>query len=177
MADEHDEQSSSKKEQNLVSRPPVEADLVALCSTLNKLKAEYAVVGGYAIIHAGYPRMTGDLDILIDTSPENEAKVFEALRILPDQAVNELNPGDVEKFSVVRIADEITVDLMKSAGGIDYEQASEQLIKRVIQNVEIPFASPRLLWLMKCRTHREKDAGDLVFLRRLIEESGETLPE
>jgi hypothetical protein len=30
---------------------------------------------------------------------------------------------------------------------------------------------------MKCHTHREKDEGDLLFLRRLIEESGETLPE
>ena len=105
MADEHDDQCSSKKKQNLVSRPPVEADLVALCRSLNDLKADYVVVGGYAIIQAGYPRMTGDLDFLIDTSPENEAKVFEALRILPDQAVNELDPGDVEKFSVVRIAD------------------------------------------------------------------------
>ena len=177
MADEDDEQSRSEENQNLVSRPPVEADLVALCRSLNNLEADYAVVGGYAIIHAGYPRMTGDLYILIDTSPENEAKVFEALRILPDQAVDELDPGDVEKFSVVRIADEITIDLMKSAGGIDYAQASKQLITKVIQNVEIPFASPRLLWLMKCHTHREKDEGDLLFLRRLIEESGETLPE
>ena len=38
-----------------------------------------------------------------------------------------------------------------------------------VDGVPIPFASPPLLWKMKCSTHREKDAADLVFLRRLME--------
>ncbi len=136
MANANDDQSRGKKELNLVSRPPVESDLVSLCRCLNELGARYVVVGGYAVIHAGYPRMTGDLDILIDTSLENEAKVFQALRTLPDQAVDKLDPGDVEKFSVVRIADEITIDLMKSAGGIDYAEASKQLVTKTIQTLK-----------------------------------------
>ena len=41
----------------------------------------------------------------------------------------------------------------------------------------IPFASPRLLWRMKVVTHREKDAGDLVFLRYWFSERGEAPPE
>ena len=53
------------------------------------------MIGGYAMIHAGYPRFTGDLDILIDTAPENEAKIYMALRSLPDRAADELDPGDV----------------------------------------------------------------------------------
>lgn len=36
---------------------------------------------------------------------------------------------------------------------------------RVIDGVAIPFASPRLLWRMKSKTHREKDAADVLFLR------------
>ncbi len=31
--------------------------------------------------------------------------------------------------------------------------------------------------MMKCHTHREKDAADLLFLRQLIEKSGETVPK
>jgi hypothetical protein len=42
--------------------------------------------------------------------------------------------------------------------------------------VPIPFASPRLLWRMKMVTHREKDAGDLVFLRHWFAERGEQPP-
>ncbi|MGB8466602.1 MAG: hypothetical protein WCE49_16765 [Terrimicrobiaceae bacterium] len=112
MADDEDRRSGSEKESELVPRPPAEEDLVALCRILNKLGARYLVIGGYAIIHAGYPRFTGDLDILIDTAQENEAKVFEALRSLADRAADELDPGDVAKYTVVRVADEIVVDLM-----------------------------------------------------------------
>lgn len=74
--------------------------------------------------------------------------------------------GDVEKYTVVRIADEIIVDLMKSASGIGYDEASKEVVIREVQGVPIPFASPRLLWRMKKNTRREKDAADLVFLRQ-----------
>ena len=77
-----------------------------------------------------------------------------------------LKPGEVSKYTVVRVADEIVVDLMKSASGIDYAEAVKDVIIRKVQGVPIPFASPRLLWRMKKSTHREKDRGDLFFLRQ-----------
>jgi hypothetical protein len=148
-----------------------------LRTALNKLGARYLVIGGYAIIHAGYPRFTGELDILMDTAPENEAKIYMALRSLPDRAADELALGDVSKYTIVRVADEIVVDLMKSASGIGYEEASKDITVRKIGDVEIPFASPRLLWRMKKNTHPEKDAGDLFFLRKWFEARGESPPE
>jgi hypothetical protein len=86
-------------------RAPDKTDLSRICAELNRLGAKYVVVGGFAVIEAGYPRLTNDIDFLIDTSLENERRVFEALRVLPDKAVNELDAGDVEKFTVVRVAD------------------------------------------------------------------------
>jgi hypothetical protein len=124
------------------------------------------IVGGFAIMYAGYGRTTGDVDLLFDTSAENEAKVYRCLESLPDKAVLHLQPGEVEKYTVVRVADEIVIDLMKSASGIDYEAASKDVVIRGIQGVPIPFASPRLLWRMKRKTYREKDLADLIFLRQ-----------
>jgi len=98
-------------------------------------------VGGFAIRGAGYIRDTGDIDIIIDTELDNEARVFKSLEILPDKAVLQLEPGEVEKYTVVRVADEIVVDLMKSASGIDYEEASKDIVIRHVQGVPIPFAS------------------------------------
>lgn len=118
-----------------------------------------------------------DIDLVIDTALENEAKVYAALEIFPDRAVRQLDPGEVAKYIVVRVADEVVVDLMRSAAGIDYEQASRDVIVREIEGVAIPFASPQLLWRMKRHTHREKDAGDLVFLRELFAHHGMTPPE
>lgn len=66
-------------EEELVPRYPSVEDLVGLCRALNREEARYLVVGGFAMRGAGYNRQT------IDTSPENEAKVYRALESLPDQ--------------------------------------------------------------------------------------------
>ncbi len=91
----------------LEPRPPGEDDLVKICGRLNELGAHYIVIGGFAVILAGFPRTTGDLDLLIETTPENEALVYKALEILSDRAVLELKPGEVSQYGVVRVADEI----------------------------------------------------------------------
>lgn len=161
----------------LIPRAPERADLVSLCRELNTRGAAYLVVGGFAIIEAGLPRTTGDVDLVIDPSLENEAKVFAALATLPDGCVRELEAGEVGKYLVVRVADEILVDLMAKASGIDYAEAARSVNVRELDGVAIPFASPELLWRMKRRANREKDRGDLQFLRMWFEARGLTPPE
>lgn len=163
--------------EELTTRVPEEADLVALCRKLNELGAKYVVIGGFAIIVAGFARTTADVDLLIDTSLENEALVFKALEILPDKAVRELEPGEVSQYGVVRVGDEIMVDLMKAACGIEYAEAAKEIVVRNVQGVPIPFASPRLLWRTKKPTRRAKDVDDLMFLQELFRGLGEEPPK
>ncbi len=162
--------------ENLACRPPVQADVVSLCRELNQRKAKYVVVGGFAIIAAGLPRLTADVDLLVANDRENEARVFSALATLPDNAVRELQPGELQQYNVIRVADEFLVDLMCLACGIDYAEAAKDIVVRELDGVTIPFASPRLLWRMKVSTHREKDAPDLLFLRQWFAERGEQPP-
>jgi len=103
--------------------------------------------------------------------------LVDALATLPDQAVRELRAGELEQYTVIRVADEIVVDLMRTAGGIDYAEAAKHVVISEVDGVPIPFASPRLLWRMKVVTHRERDAGDLVFLRHWFTERREEPPE
>ncbi len=166
-----DAEDAEPQEGDLVSRAPTEDDLVAMCRLLNASGARYMIVGGFAIMYAGYGRTTGDVDLLFDTDLENEAKVYRCLESLPDKAVLQLQPGEVGKYTVVRVADEIVVDLMKSASGIEFAEAVKDVVIRDVQGVPIPFASPRLLWRMKKNTHREKDAADLIFLRQQYPEA------
>ena len=166
-----DEQAHDGSRAEESSRSPKRDDLSRLCAELNRVGARYVVVGGFAIIEAGYLRLTADIDLLVDSSLENESRVFEALRTLPDKAVNELDPGDIDRFTVVRVADEILVDLMKSGCGVDYAEAIKDAVVHEINGVRIPFASPQTLWRMK-QTHREKDIPDRLFLRQLLEAQG-----
>ena len=172
-----DDEIPDEEEAGLTSRAPQQADLVALCRALNAQGARYLICGGFAIIQAGYPRTTGDIDLLVDVALENEAKVYQALEIFSDKAVRELEPGDVAKYVVCRVADEVLVDLMGRASGIDYAEAAHDLVIREVDGVSIPFASPLLLWRMKRHTHRVKDEQDLLFLRQLLEGQGITPPE
>jgi hypothetical protein len=161
---------------DLESREPTLEDLRDLCRALNERGARYIVIGGFAIRAAGYIRRTIDVDLMVACDRDNEARVFDALATLPDAAVRELQPGELQRYTVIRVADEILVDLMRTAGGIDYDEAAKDIVMHDVDGVVIPFASPRLLWRMKVVTHREKDAGDLVFLRHWFAERGEEPP-
>jgi hypothetical protein len=162
--------------EELESRPPSAEDLRDLCRELNSRQANYVVVGGFAMRAIGYDRQTMDIDLLVRTDLENEQRVYKALEIFPDKAVRELQPGEIAKYAVVRVADEVVVDLMKAACGIEYAEAAQEIEYREVDGVRIPFASARLLWRMKAPTRREKDAPDLLFLREYFAARGETPP-
>lgn len=71
---------------------------------------------------------------------------------------------------MVRVADEIVVDLLAAACGVTYEEAvkaGSEIVR--IQGVEIPVATKEMLIRMK-DTVRESDAMDVRFLRLRIEE-------
>jgi hypothetical protein len=151
-------------------RPPERIDLLKLCTALNERGAKYVVVGGMAVIHHGFLRATEDIDLLIDPSRENQQKVRSALEILPDGAVLEMTEDDLNKYLVVRIADEIIVDLMLSACGISYPEAQNEVEWSTIDGVTIPFASAALLLKMK-QTGREKDSLDRQFLEQKLRDA------
>ena len=160
MVDTNDGQASE-------SRPPSLTDLLKLCQGLNDAGASYIVIGGMAMVQVGFVRATEDIDLLIDPSAENQERVRRALMLLPDQAVRDMAASDVDEYTVVRVADEIVVDLMKSACGIEYDEARAGVTFVDIEGVKIPFASHDLLWKLK-QTRREKDQLDLLFLKELL---------
>lgn len=154
-------------EEKAPPRTPEQNDLVRLCAALNAHGASYIVVGGMAIIQQGFLRATEDIDLLLEKSRQNQAKVRKALEILPDQAVRELSEDDLDTYQVVRVADEIVVDLMLSACGVGYQDAASEIETAVIQGVPIPFASAKLLLRMK-QTYRDKDIPDRTFLEQKL---------
>lgn len=92
-----------------------------------------------------------------EADADTERRVFFALARLPDRAVDELKPGEVSAYGVIRVDDEIVVALMAEASGFRYADAAVDITTLDVDGVAIPFASPRLLWRMKRSTHRDKD--------------------
>jgi hypothetical protein len=151
------------------SRAPELEDLVSLCRALNAEAARYVLIGGFAVLIHGLVRTTKAVDLLVDSSDENVRAVKRALGTLPDNAAAEVADDDVRSYTVVRVADEIVVDLLGQACGIDYAAAVEAGIEhRDLMGVRIPLATKELLVRMK-DTVRESDRADVRFLNLLIE--------
>ena len=153
------------------SRAPELEDVVGLCRSLNRERARYLLIGGWAVILHGSVRTTKDIDLLVDPAAANVQAIRRALGDLPDNAVRELGDGEVAEYQVVRIADEVVVDLMASACGVTFAQAvadggSDEV---VVEGVPIAVASKELLVRTK-QTIRPSDAADVNYLRALMAE-------
>jgi len=153
------------------SRAPELEDLVNLCDSLNRESVLYVLIGGFAVILHGFVRGTKDIDLLVDASEENVRALKRAMSSLPDNAIALIADDEVARYRVVRVADEIVVDLLASACGITYADALQSGIEtRTIQGVSIPLATKELLIRMK-DTVRESDAVDVRYLKLRISEN------
>jgi len=151
------------------ARAPEPDDVLRICRALNESGARYLLIGGFAVIAHGAGRFTKDIDLLVDDAPENVARVKRALSVLADNAAAEVADDDVERHVVVRVADEVVVDLMGRACGLSYAEAARDAETIEREGVRIPLASPATLIRMK-DTHRPQDALDRAFLEGVLRE-------
>jgi len=152
------------------SRAPNLEDVARIGRALNEAQARYVLIGGFAVIIHGSGRTTKDIDFLVDPSPENVARIKLALKFLPDNAAEELDVGDIERYRVVRVADEVVIDLMAGACGVLYDDAVSEAKHRDVGGTQILVASKETLIRTK-QTIRPSDHMDCEYLRwRIAEE-------
>jgi hypothetical protein len=70
---------------------------------------------------------------------------------------------------VVKIADEVEVDVSRSAWEISYEDAIDSALHVEIDGVDVPYVDLKTLLATK-ETPREQDRADVVRLKRLLEQ-------
>jgi len=148
-------------------RVPEAADLARIGQALNAAGARYLLIGGFAVIAHGLGRPTKDIDLLVDDSPDNVARVKRGLAILADNAAREIDDEDVRRYTVVRVADEVLVDLMGRACGLTLAEAEIDAETVEIEGVPIPVASKQTLIRTK-NTVRPSDRSDVAYLEALI---------
>jgi hypothetical protein len=141
--------------------------LLRVCSLLNKHSAKYLIIGGHACILHGLVRTTEDVDILVEGSVENLAKVITALSEMEDGAAKELTPRDLLENVIVKIADEVEVDVSRSAWRISYEDAIGSALRVEIDGVNVPYVDLKTLIATK-ETPREQDRADVERLKCLL---------
>lgn len=149
------------------ARAPEPEDVARLCRALNEAGARYVLIGGFAVIAHGGSRFTKDIDLLVDDSPANVARLKKGLAVLADNAAVDIGDTDVRDHIVVRVVDEIVVDLMGRACGLTYEDVAADCEVVRLGDVAVPVAGPAVLIRTK-DTYRDQDRIDRAFLTALI---------
>jgi len=150
------------------ARAPEPEDLVRICRALNDAGARYVLIGGFAVIAHGSSRFTKDIDLLVDDAPDNVSRVKLGLSILADNAAAEVADNDVRDHTVVRVVDEVIIDVMGRACGLAYADVAADVEWHELSGVRVPIASPATLVRTK-DTYRPQDAIDRSFLQQVLE--------
>ena len=123
---------------------------------------EYAVVGGYAVIAHGFPRTTGDLDILVRPTPANAPRIVRALHRFG------FVQGEFEEADFLLMPNFLSfandgawIDLMTSILGVSFEEATADALDIVFGDVPVRHISLSALRATKRATGRPQDLRDL----------------
>jgi len=147
-------------------RPPTIDDVRRICRALDEAGARYVLIGGFAVILHGGHRTTKDIDLLVDPSPENVARLKQALSVLEDDAAREIGLEDLEVYTVVRVADEVMVDLLAAACGVTWADARPSAEQIDLDGTPVIVADRQTLIRTK-QTLRPSDAADRAWLQAL----------
>lgn len=153
------------------TRPATWGDVLRLARLLEEHQVHYVLVGGYALAAHGYVRMTQDIDIAVDPSPENSRRWIAALSRLPDGAAAEMaeeeDPFEGDHLHAIRINDEFTVDILPSVAGVSFGELAPHVQSLEISGVTLKVANLEGLLLTK-QGVRPKDVADRGVLERAL---------
>jgi hypothetical protein len=140
----------------------VNRDYAEMLSALSDAGAEFLVVGAHALAAHSEPRATGDLDVWINPTPQNAARVISALRIfgapLLDLSEQDLvEPGTVFQIGVVPSR----IDILTGISGVAFDDAWKHRLTLEIEGVTVPVLGRAEFIANKRATGRPKDLADI----------------
>lgn len=142
-----------------------------VCVLLNEAEARYVIVGATAMQLWGSSRSTRDVDVLIEPTFDNAARVIAALSRLPFGVAAELTPHAILQRGVTMIGDIPNVDVLTRAWNVLWPEASRSIAVFEVEGIAVPTASLETLITSK-QTGRPQDTADIVVLEALRKERG-----
>ena len=141
-------------------------DFKEFVELLIKHKAEYLIVGGYAVGIHGHPRYTGDLDIWLNPTETNAALIL--------KSVNEFGFGSfnlkVEDFTkpgnVIQLGyPPLRIDLLTEIDGVTFNESFKNRKEVEIDGIIVNFIGYNELLKNKEQTGRPRDIDDIENLK------------
>jgi predicted nucleotidyltransferase len=142
-------------------------DYKDILSALNDEKAEYLVVGAYAMAVHGVPRATGDLDVWVNATESNAERVWKALERfgapLAQLKKKDLSaPGLVYQIGVAPVR----IDVLTSVSGVGFADAWRNRTTVEIGGIKVTVMGLAELIMNKKAVGRRQDLADVERLEK-----------
>jgi len=145
------------------------ADFRDLLVELADARAEFVLIGGWAMAVHGRPRATEDLDVMVRATPQNSERVHRALvafgapvgphGIEPDAFAVE---GPAYRFGTKPLRAEVLTQI----SGITFDEARTDALTATIDGRTVPVIGRDALLRNKRAAGRHKDLDDVEWLER-----------
>jgi hypothetical protein len=140
-------------------------DWLAFLACLRSRGVRFLIVGGHALAVHGRPRFTEDIDIFVEPTRANAARVCAALTDFGFPAL----AGAIDAFSTPdRMATlgkrPLRIDVMTSISGVSFREAWRDRTEVILGGSPVAFIGERALRKNKLASGRPKDLSDLTLL-------------
>ena len=142
-------------------------DFKEFIELLSKNECRYLIVGGYALSFHSRPKYTEDIDIWIDSHPDNAHKVIKALQEFGfgelDIKIEDLTKPD----QIIQLGyASLRIDLLTTVDGLIFENAYNNRIIFKYGGIDASMISLNDLIINKKSSGRKKDLFDLDWIEQ-----------
>ena len=142
----------------------LQKDLREFIELLSALDVHFVIVGAFAVAYHGYFRYTSDIDLFVDSAPENAARILRAIEQFGfsdlNLTVEDFSGGQVIQLGVAPNR----IDLLTFLSGVSFDEAWASREQGELDGVSVSFISREMLKRNKKACGRLRDLADLEYL-------------
>lgn len=148
-----------------IELPP---DLKELCASFIEKRVKFIVIGGFASVVYGVPRMTGDIDLWIQRTQENAMLVLQVLDEFGFGSLGITLEDLLDPDMVIQLGyPPARIDLLTFATGLEFDDCYSRVNSIRLSGLELPFLSREDLLLNKTQLGRSIDLVDVERIQKI----------
>lgn len=137
-------------------------DFKEFVELLIKNKAEYLIVGGFAVAIHGHPRYTGDLDIWINRTQQNAERVVAVVNEFGFTSFQLRTEDFIKPGNVIQLGyPPFRIDLLTEIDGVKFDECFVNRKQVTIDGMTVNFISYNDLVKNKKASGRPRDMDDI----------------
>lgn len=129
---------------------------------INQKRGWVLIVGGYAVGIHGHPRYTGDLDIWLNSTPDNAEKILRSVNQFGFSSFKLSKEDFIKPGNVIQLGrPPLRIDLLTEIDGVTFEECFKNRKEVLIEGMRVNFIGYNDLLKNKRKSGRPRDIDDI----------------